>query len=321
LHELGANSGDYVILGDDIAISESRLANKYVDFVTSQLGCKISEPKTLVSNKVAEFAGKVITADMALHPYKWKEVSDRNFVDLTRNLGQGFINLLRPRQRDVISRIAEVPEEYGGLGFNPKGLSYAERSNPKHPLVKFTDDRDLLGQRFLPATNVVKREFEFGLKLHLTKSQSAFSGTLFDPAVYAPHKQRNPQGVELPSQEVPTRSPNPENRPDSRNERNHPPSKPMDVIHNTLDMKRVKLPEDSTNPDYKVDSVESDPRGSSQLDRLEKLLKGDLSDHLDSEFEQSIEDLEKSLEKSKATEELSEPAPIKKQDTDLGMSR
>jgi len=299
MHEIMASDGTYVILGDDIVISDSRVANTYIDFITNRLGCKVSEPKTLVSNKVAEFAGKVITANSVFHPYKWRETSDRNFVDLVRNLGQGFISLLRPRQRDVISKIAEVPEEYGGLGFNPKGLSYTERSNPKHPLVQLNYDHDLLGQRFLPATNVVKREFEFAAKLRLVQSQGLGSGTLFDPIVHSPNVQRNPQGVRLPNQGRVTYAANQEDRPDPVNERDHPTSKPIDSIHRTLDMKRVKQPEGHTNPDYIVDSVSSDPRGLSQLERLERLLKEGPED-----LDQAMESLEYGSDLSSKEESL-----------------
>ena len=310
MREIMAPGGTYVILGDDIVINDARVASTYIDFVTSRLGCKVSEPKTLVSNKVAEFAGKVITAETVFHPYKWRETSDRNFVDLVRNLGQGFISLLRPRQRDVISKIAEVPEEYGGLGFNPRGLSYLERSNPKHPLVQLDHDRDLLGQRFLPATNVVKREFEFAAKLHLTDFIRPGAGTLFDPAVHSPNVQWNPQGVRLPNQGRVTYAANQEDRPDPSNERDHPTSNPMDSIHRTLDMKRVKQPEGHTNPDYLVDSVSSDPRGLSQLERLERLLKEGPED-----LDQVMENLEYGFDLP--PEEKSSEQELSEQDVDV----
>lgn len=110
----------YVILGDDICIRDWTLASMYKETMRL-MGCPISEEKSIDSNSVAEFAGKVIFPEGHITPYKWRETSDRNFVDLSRNLGQSALGLLRPRQRRVARAIAEIPEDLGGLGWNPQG--------------------------------------------------------------------------------------------------------------------------------------------------------------------------------------------------------
>jgi hypothetical protein len=58
---------------------------------------------------------------------KWRELSDRNFLEYARFFGPQFIGALRPRQRRVAEVLAPIPEWKGGLGWNPKGLSVEER--------------------------------------------------------------------------------------------------------------------------------------------------------------------------------------------------
>lgn len=119
-------SSSYVILGDDIVISNDRVKERYLASLR-ELGCPISASKTISSDRVAEFAGKVITAQCVYTPFKWREISDRSFLDSARNLGPAFVRLMKPRQRRVIEALGEVPEEFGGLGWNPKGKPLSVR--------------------------------------------------------------------------------------------------------------------------------------------------------------------------------------------------
>lgn len=118
---------DYRILGDDIAIKGDALASRYRELL-GIFGCPVSEAKCLVSNQVAEFAGKVILRDEILTTFKWRQVSDRNFLDVCRALGLPALGLLRPQQRVVARALASIPEWYGGLGFNPRGESLETRT-------------------------------------------------------------------------------------------------------------------------------------------------------------------------------------------------
>jgi hypothetical protein len=116
---------DYRILGDDIIIYNDVLGLAYPRLMES-LGVPISETKTLVSNQVCEFAGRVIMRDKIVQGYKWKGKTDDSFIDVVRNLGPSSMALCTPRQRAVLSVLAPVPEPYG-FGWNPEGLTYAER--------------------------------------------------------------------------------------------------------------------------------------------------------------------------------------------------
>jgi len=116
----------FVILGDDVCIANDRLAELYRQSL-DLLGCKISETKSLISQKVAEFAGKIILADEIIPQFKWHDLTDANVVDFCRNIGPKSVNLLSRRQASLIEALSPVPDFLGGVGWNPKGLSLAER--------------------------------------------------------------------------------------------------------------------------------------------------------------------------------------------------
>lgn len=113
------------VLGDDIVISEEKLATKYLEAM-QRLGIPISADKTISSTKFAEFAGKVVTKDGILAALKWREPSDRSFLDVVRLLGPQSLGLLRKRQKKVATFISVLPEPRG-FGWNPKGIPFEQR--------------------------------------------------------------------------------------------------------------------------------------------------------------------------------------------------
>lgn len=118
----------YVILGDDIVIASRN--NHHVDCyrsMMSQLGCPVAPNKTISSDRLAEFGGRIITPDRIIPQAKWRSPSDYNFLEVTKSLGHQYIGSLPPRQRRVARILSEVPQEFGGLGFNPKGKPYETR--------------------------------------------------------------------------------------------------------------------------------------------------------------------------------------------------
>lgn len=136
---------DYFILGDDVVFKKPEDADKYREALT-KLDCPVSEVKTIRSSKVAEFAGYLITKNFAIQPLKWKGTSDVNFVSQARALGKYAPLLFRRRQRAILEEIKEIPEKWGGLGFNPKGLTLEERFQ-KHQttiLKIYSPDTDIL---------------------------------------------------------------------------------------------------------------------------------------------------------------------------------
>lgn len=124
----------FFVLGDDVIILDDTLNLAYRSCL-DELGCPVSEAKTISSNIMGEFAGKLIFQDDVIPQLKWRSVSDDNFMDVVRLLGKRGLHILRPRQRSVVQKIMDIPEFLGGLGFNPKGLPLTERISKYYDLL------------------------------------------------------------------------------------------------------------------------------------------------------------------------------------------
>jgi hypothetical protein len=120
------HNNSFYVLGDDVVILDETLYSQYIATLRI-LGCPISDVKSLTSNKVAEFAGKLITSKSTIIQNKWRSLNDDSFIDLLRNIGQKGIYLLKTRQRRVAKLLWSVPEFLGGLGFNPQGKPLSDR--------------------------------------------------------------------------------------------------------------------------------------------------------------------------------------------------
>ena len=116
----------FFVLGDDVVILDDRLHSRYMDVLKS-FECPISGSKSISSNLLCEFGGKIFTADEIIHQFKWRLISDDSFLDFVRNTGPRAMNLLRPMQRKIAKVLWEVPDFFGGLGFNPSGRSLSDR--------------------------------------------------------------------------------------------------------------------------------------------------------------------------------------------------
>jgi hypothetical protein len=125
---------DYRILGDDIVICGDKAAAEYRRLLHA-MSCVISEGKSITSSKVAEFAGRIITPRCVMHGFKWRSVSDDSFLDYLSNVGKGGFNHLRPRQRAVAELLAEVPRDFGGLGWNPRGVTWETRYRENRGII------------------------------------------------------------------------------------------------------------------------------------------------------------------------------------------
>jgi hypothetical protein len=143
---------DFFILGDDVVILDDDLYDRYM-MALHDLGCPVSQDKTIVSNNIAEFRSIIYMADSKIPQFKWRATSDDSFVDLSRN-DPSLINLLLPRQKAVIDIISGLPEYLGGLGLNPNGLPLSVRLEPfKSLLVQDYVPRD----RLMSYTSLVQK--------------------------------------------------------------------------------------------------------------------------------------------------------------------
>jgi len=147
----------YVLLGDDVVIFDPLLAKAYVEFMLLS-GVPISSSKTIISSVLAEFAGRLIYPDKVIATYKWKgRCSDNNFLDICRALGPRSLGLLRPRQRFIAEVLGWIPEPFG-LGWNPLGLSYAERIKDTEELwLRLIEEKDIRVRHYQHRTRRVNR--------------------------------------------------------------------------------------------------------------------------------------------------------------------
>jgi hypothetical protein len=132
----------YMIVGDDIVITNPDVASRY-ETVIEGLGVTISKSKSIISNKVTEFVGHLIMEDQIIPTVKYRNISDRNFLDVVKTFGMSIIPELQPMQRKVAEVLSKLPEPYG-LGFNPLGLSLKQRQG------QINDIQNFLGRGLLP---------------------------------------------------------------------------------------------------------------------------------------------------------------------------
>lgn len=126
------------VVGDDI-IMRSEMAPYYTDVIES-LGGEINHLKTLTSDRVAEFAGRVITSNGAyLKAIKYSEPSDNSFMGYVAQLGDQAKYLLRPHQRHAYEYFKYVPgyvvdgpwmQDSYGVPLQPRYLWYLEEVEP-----------------------------------------------------------------------------------------------------------------------------------------------------------------------------------------------
>lgn len=96
------------VVGDDI-VMVSEMEPIYSEIIRA-LGGEINHSKTLKSNRVAEFAGRVITSDgVYLKAIKYCEPSDNSFMSYVAQLGDQAKFFLLPKQRRVYDLLKEVP--------------------------------------------------------------------------------------------------------------------------------------------------------------------------------------------------------------------
>jgi len=124
--------GRFYVLGDDVIILHQPTYEKYVQML-EVLGCPYNPSKSLVSNKAAEFAGKLIFPDRIVSAFKWRDISSNNFMDLMRTFGQRFAPMLRRRELAVYKTLARL------LG--PHGCNHSDGlGKPLEEVVRLTEE-------------------------------------------------------------------------------------------------------------------------------------------------------------------------------------
>jgi hypothetical protein len=170
----------FFVLGDDMIILDAKLAEDYQAFL---LECDVpfNKEKSISSNSIAEFAGKMYTSDRVKVIPKWKPLNKQNCLDMIKNWGQSLIPMFPKKHQDLLLRISELPYPYG-CGFNPRGLTMDQRFEgfedllvPEEKNLEYsTNTRSLVMERILHNTDLRSNR-----RVHYLLSQIDLS-TAFD---------------------------------------------------------------------------------------------------------------------------------------------
>jgi len=115
----GRYTNQFFVLGDDVVILNDELYDKYIAML-DRMGCPWSKEKSLSSDKLCEFAGKIVTSKWVIPQLKWRKVSDDNFLDVAKLLGIRSRCLFTRQQREVFDWAAHLCEPIG-LNFSLPG--------------------------------------------------------------------------------------------------------------------------------------------------------------------------------------------------------
>lgn len=118
-------SDTFRVLGDDIVINNPDVAKAYRQRMESY-GCEISVGKSVISDSVGEFAGKILTANDDVTPLKWANFDKLSPFRPVEILGVSGFRFIPGRFRKPIRRFVALPEPVG-FGLNPDGLSLDTR--------------------------------------------------------------------------------------------------------------------------------------------------------------------------------------------------
>lgn len=132
---------EFFVLGDDVVILNDDLHRSYLSTL-EDWGCPYSPEKSLSSSRICEFAGKVITSESVTSQLKWRAMSDDNFVDICRQLGQRSRILLSKDQQLVFDKIKHCLPPLG-LNFSYQGSSLLEMESLTHQTFSNLEKRVL----------------------------------------------------------------------------------------------------------------------------------------------------------------------------------
>jgi len=126
----GKWDNDFFVVGDDVVILSDVLHQKYIDTL-ALLECPYSPTKSISSDKLAEFAGKLILSDLVVPQLKWRQVSDDNFIDLARIIGPRIRLILSRQQNKVLDVFAHVSDLV-----HPYGLNWSYEGSTLDKMIK-----------------------------------------------------------------------------------------------------------------------------------------------------------------------------------------
>lgn len=130
----------FCVVGDDVVIADEKLSTAYVSTL-AELGVDVNKEKSMISNKYAEFLGKILTSEGVNPSIKVKLIrGEDQLVDALAFYGKSAIRHLHPREKKMAAK-AFLPTNLGGLGWRIDGIRYGD-------FLKLTD-QDAWGKRLI----------------------------------------------------------------------------------------------------------------------------------------------------------------------------
>lgn len=124
---LGKQEDVYVILGDDIVIADFEVAHAYKGILEA-LNINISQEKSIISDRFAEFAGFTITRTNYFRPGKWREVTGESLFTFVMDPDYDYKAVVPKYWVPLIERMRETPYPFGLDIPDVYNLSYEESS-------------------------------------------------------------------------------------------------------------------------------------------------------------------------------------------------
>jgi hypothetical protein len=109
---LGLPLDCYFILGDDFVTVSEELAVNYRSLM-ERIGVPISETKSIVSSRIAEFAGFTILKSEAFRPGRWREVTEDSLLSFVTDPGYDYKRVVPKFWVPLIQRLVETPYPFG----------------------------------------------------------------------------------------------------------------------------------------------------------------------------------------------------------------
>jgi hypothetical protein len=150
------HNNSFYVVGDDVVILDKDLYIKYIKLL-ELMNCPYSREKSISSANICEFAGKIVTSTTVLPQYKWREISNDNFLDICRQLGRRSRSLLSKRQRAIFDKVKHCCLPFG-LNFSYPGSNLVKMQAETDRM--FLNEETVVGSMMGLSSTIFKNVYE-----------------------------------------------------------------------------------------------------------------------------------------------------------------
>lgn len=171
----GEVRNEFCVLGDDVVIRDELVAMKY-HLVLTGLGVPISMDKSILSDRLSEFAGFIITETGMNKGTKLTKVTRNSVIELGRTYGPSSRRMVQKvvGNDELVGALEAIPACIGGLGWGNSSLTEALR--PKL-------NADLFGA----LTKVKERETTLPKRLKTAVQHSVYASLGYSLSDWSPN--------------------------------------------------------------------------------------------------------------------------------------